>query len=80
MVEEEMRSGTHVNQDDFKTAVEIFRNRLEVVEAQIKQSKQSKGAQAAELFEAARVRKAMVFDRSFAFYTIICTSFISVAS
>ena len=60
LVEEEMGSGTQVDQDDFKAAVEIFKNRLEIVEAEIKQSKQSKEAQAAELFEAARVQKAIM--------------------
>lgn len=57
-----MGSGTQVDQDDSKAAVEIFKNRLEVVEAEIKQSKQRKEAQAAELFEAARVQRAMVFE------------------
>lgn len=62
LVEEEMGSGTQVDQDDFKAAVEVFRNRWEIVENEIKQSKQSNDAQAAELFEAARVQKAMVFE------------------
>lgn len=62
LVEEEMGSGIQVDQDDFKAAVEVFRNRWEIVENEIKQSKQSKDAQAAELFEAARVQKAIVFE------------------
>lgn len=33
-----------MNQDDFKVDIEIFKNRLEFVEAEIKQSKQNKKA------------------------------------
>lgn len=58
LVEEEMGSGTQVDQDDFKAAVELFKDRLEAVEAEIKQSKKTKEAQAAELFEAARLQRA----------------------
>lgn len=44
LVHEEMGSGTQVDQDDFKAAVELFKNRLEAVDAEIKQSRKSKEA------------------------------------
>lgn len=51
-----------MDQDDFKATVELFKDRLEAVEAEIKQSKNTKEAQAAELFEAARLQRALVFE------------------
>lgn len=62
LVEEKMGSGIQVDQDDFKAGVEIFKERWEIVENKIKQSKQSRKAQAAELFEAVWVQKTMVFE------------------
>lgn len=61
LVEEEMGSGTQVDQDDFKVAVEQFNDRLKTVKKELDKQVKTKQAQTAELFEAARVQSAMVF-------------------
>lgn len=61
LVEEEMGSGTQVDQDDFKVAVEQFNDRVKTVKKELDKQVKTKQAQTAELFEAARVQSAMVF-------------------
>lgn len=36
LVEKKIGSGIQINQNNFKTAVKIFKNRLKIVEAEIK--------------------------------------------
>lgn len=62
LIEKKMGFGTQVNQDNFKLAVEMFWDRLEILKADIKQSKESKEAQAAELFEATQLQKTRGFE------------------
>ena len=62
LVSEEMGSGTQVEQDDFKAAVEKFRERIEIVKNELSLAVKDKQAQAAELFEAVRLQRAMVFE------------------
>lgn len=57
-----MESGIQVDQDNFKAAVELFKNCLKIVEAEIKQSKKTKEAQTTKLFEATCLQKALVFE------------------
>lgn len=62
LVQEEMGSGTQVDQDDFKAAVELFKNRLEAVDAEIKQSRKSKEARLQSFLRPLGCKKQMVFD------------------
>ena len=61
LVSEEMGSGTQVDQDDFKTAVEQFAQRIKAVDQELETQVKSQQAKAAELFESARAQSAMVF-------------------
>ena len=61
LVEEEMGSGTQVEQDDFKAAVEQFAGRMETVQKDLDEQVKDKKANAAEMFEAARLQSDMVF-------------------
>lgn len=61
LVSEKMGSGTQVDQDDFKTAVEQFAQRIKAVGQGLGTQVKSQQAKAAELFESARVQSAMVF-------------------
>lgn len=62
LVQEEMGSGTQVEQDDFKAAVKQFGVRLNAVQKELANAVKSKETQAAELFEAAWLQRAMVFE------------------
>ena len=62
LVSEEMGSVTQVEQDDFKAAVEKFCGRIEIVKNELSTAVKDKQAQAAELFEAARIQRVMVFE------------------
>lgn len=62
LVQEEMGSGTQVEQDDFKVAVEQFGARLDAVQKELANAIKSKETQAAELFEVAWLQKTMVFE------------------
>lgn len=53
LVQEEMGSGTQVEQDDFKVAVEQFGARLDAVQKELANAVKSKETQAAELFKVA---------------------------
>lgn len=59
---EEMGSGTQMEQDDFKAIVEKFCEHIEIVKNKLSLAVKDKQAQAAKLFEAARLQKAMVFE------------------
>ena len=61
LVDEEMGSGTQVEQDDYKAAVERFANRMNIVQKEMNLAVKGKQTQAAELFEAAKLQSAMVF-------------------
>lgn len=61
LVEEEMGSGTQVEQDDFKAAVEQFASRMNSVQKNLDSAVKDKQAQAAELFEAAKLQSGMVY-------------------
>lgn len=61
LVEEEMDSGTQVEQDDFKAAVEQFAIRFNTVQTELDSAIKDKQLQAAELFEVAKLQSAMVF-------------------
>ncbi|MCJ1348862.1 hypothetical protein MMC31_007095, partial [Peltigera leucophlebia] len=61
LVSEEMGSGTQVDQDNFKTAVEKFAQRIKAVGQELETQVKSQQAKAAELFESACVQSAMVF-------------------
>ena len=54
-VQEEMGSGTQVDQDDFKAAVEQFFARLKAVQEKLDTQVKPQRAKAADLFESARV-------------------------
>lgn len=56
-----MGSGTQVDQDDFKAAVEQFAERIKAVDEELESQVKSSQAKAAELFESARLQSAMVF-------------------
>lgn len=58
---EKMGSGTQVDQDDFKTAVKQFAQRIKAVDQELDAQVKSQQAKAAESFESARVQSAMVF-------------------
>ncbi len=62
LVSEEIGSGTQVEQDDFKAAVEKFCGRIEIVKNKLSTAVKDKQAQTAEFFEAARIQRAMVFE------------------
>lgn len=55
LVEEEMGSGTQVEQDNFKAAVEQFARRMENVQKDLDEQVKDKRGNAAEMFEAARL-------------------------
>lgn len=61
LVEEEMGSGTQLEQDDFKAAVEQFARRMETVQKDLDEQVKAKRANAAEKFETARLQSDMVF-------------------
>lgn len=61
LVEEEMGSGTQVEQDDFKEAVEKFGERMDAIQKNLDSAVKDKQAQAAELFEAAKLQSEMVY-------------------
>lgn len=54
LVEEELGSGTEVEKDDFKTAVEQFATRMKTVAQEINDSVKSRQQRATENLEAAR--------------------------
>lgn len=56
-----MGSFTQVEQDDFKSAVEQFAERMEMVQKDIDVAVKDKRAYAAEMFEAAKLQSDMVF-------------------
>lgn len=62
LVEEEMGSGTEVERNDFKTAVETFAERIRIVAQEIEDSVQSRKAKAAESLAAARLENSLVFQ------------------
>lgn len=61
LVSEEMGSGTQVDQDDFKAAVEQLAERIKAVDEELESQVKSIQAEAAELYESARLQSAMVF-------------------
>lgn len=61
LVQEEMGSGTQVDQDDFKAAVEQFAGRIKAVQDELDEQVKSSKAKSAELYESARIQSAMVF-------------------
>ena len=61
LVEEEIGSGTRIDQDDFKAAVDQFSKRLKMVEKELDTQVKSQKEHAAELYEAARLQSAMAF-------------------
>lgn len=61
LVEEEIGSGTRIDQDDFKAAVEQFSKRLKMVEEALDTQVKSQKEHAVELYEAARLQSAMAF-------------------
>ena len=61
LVEEEMGSGTQVEQDDFKEAVEKFGGQIDVVQKNLDLAVNNKRAQAAKLFEASKLQNEMVY-------------------
>lgn len=62
LVEEEMGSGTEVERDDFKTAVEQFAERMQIVAQEIEDSVKSRQQRAAENLEAARLENSLIFE------------------
>lgn len=62
MVEEEMGSGTEVEQNDFKAAVEQFSKRYQEVAAELDNADQIRQERAAENLEAANLEASLVFD------------------
>ena len=62
LVEEEMGSGTEVERNDFKTAVETFAERMKNVAQEIEDAVQSRKAKAAESLAAARLEDSLVFQ------------------
>lgn len=61
LVQEEMGSGTQVDQDDFKAAVEQFAGRVKAIQDELDEQVKTSKAKSAELYESARVQSAMVF-------------------
>lgn len=57
-----MRSGTEVERNDFKTVVEQFVERIEIVSQEIEDSVKSQQQQAAENLEAARLKNSLIFE------------------
>lgn len=62
LVEEEMGSGTEVEQNDFKAAVEQFTKRYQEVAAELDNADQTRQERAAENLEAAHLEASLVFD------------------
>lgn len=62
LVEEEMGSGTEVERNDFKTAVEQFAERMRTVALEIEVSVRSRKIKAAESLAAARLESSLVFQ------------------
>lgn len=62
LVEEKMGSGTEVERNDFKTAVETFAERMRNVAQEIEDSVQARKAKAAESLAAARLENSLVFQ------------------
>lgn len=62
LVEEELGSGTEVEKDDFKTAVEQFATRMKMVAQEINDSVKSRQQRAAKNLEAARLESSLVFE------------------
>ena len=61
LVEEEMGSGTQMEQDDLKAAVEQFAIRVNKVQLEIDSAVKDKQTQIAELFGPTKLQSAMVF-------------------
>ena len=61
LVSKEMGSDTQVNQDDFKTAMEQFAQRIKAIDQKLETQVKSQQAKTAELFESAYMQSAMVF-------------------
>lgn len=61
LVDEEMGSGTQVEQDNFKAAVEQFAIRMNTVQDKLESAIKDKQTWGVELFEAAKLQSAMVF-------------------
>lgn len=62
LIEEEMGSGTEVERNDFKASVETFLGRMKVVKEEVNESVKSARQKSAEIYGAARVESALVFD------------------
>lgn len=62
LVEEEMGSGTEVERNDFKAAVEQFAQHMDTVAQDIEDSVKSRQQKAAENLEAARLENALIFE------------------
>lgn len=62
LVEEEMSSGTQVEQDDFKVAMEQFAWQMETVQKDLDEQVKDKRANTVKMFEAARLQNDMVFS------------------
>ncbi len=62
LVEEEMGSGTEVERNDFKTAVETFSARMETVAQDIDDALKTRQQRAAENLEAARLENSLIFQ------------------
>lgn len=62
LVEEEMRSDTEVERNDFKTAVETFAKQMKIVTQEIEDSVQSQKAKAAKSLAATCLGNSLVFQ------------------
>lgn len=62
LVEEKMGSGTKVEQNDFKVAVEQFTKRYQEVAAKLDNTDQTRQEQAAENLDAAHLETSLIFD------------------
>lgn len=62
LVEEEMGSGTEVERNDFKAAVEQFAHHMETVAQDIEDSVKTRQQKAAENLETARLENALIFE------------------
>ena len=61
VVVEEMGSGTEVERDDFKTAVETFFSRMQTVAQEIDDPLKNRQQQATKNLEAARLETSLIF-------------------
>lgn len=62
LVEEEMGSGTEVERNDFKTAVETFAEQMKIVASDIDDSVKTRQQKIAENLEAARLENSLIFE------------------